>query len=342
MLKEYIRRPGEVAASQVVTHADAASEEREAIDQSNLMTETVPKLKNSDVLKNLQKEKLSHLTTKEQNEMMELVFQFVGLFPVTPTQTDCVFHDFEVGNATPIKQHPYQVNPLKLEIMRQEIVYMLQNNLIEISNSEWSSPCVLVPKPDGTYRFCTDFRRVNKVTRCDSYPIPRVDDCIDRIENVNYVTKFDLLKGYWQVPLTARAKEVSAFVMPDGLYQYKVMPFGMKNAPATFQRLINGVLSGLDGCEAYIDDVVVYSNTWEQHLLQIRSLMYRLTEAKLTVKLVKSEFGHVHLIFLSHVVGQGQIKPVATKVEAIVNFPVPTNEKVYGFSRNDRILPKIL
>ena len=168
---------------------------------------------------------------------------------------------------------------------------------------------------------------VNKVTRCDSYPIPRVDDCIDRIGNAKYVTKFDLLKGYWQVPLTARAKEVSAFVTPDGLYQYKVMPFGMKNAPATFQRLINGVLSGLDGCEAYIDDVVVYSNIWEQHLLQIRSLMYRLTEAKLTVNLVKTEFGHAHLIFLGHVVAQGQIKPVAAKVEAIVDFPVPANKR---------------
>ena len=214
------------------------------------MTETVPKLKNSDVLKNLQKEKLSHLTTKEQDEMMELVFQFVGLFPDTPTRTDRVFHDVEVGNATPIKQHPYRVNPLKLVVMRQKIAYMLQNDLIEISNSEWSSPCVLIPKPDGTYRFCTDFRRGNKVTRCDSYPIPCVDNCIDRIGNANYVTKFDLLKGYWQVPLTARAKEVSAFITPDGLYQYKVMPFGMKNAPATFQRLINEVLPGPDGCEA--------------------------------------------------------------------------------------------
>ena len=329
MLKEYIRHPGEVVANQVVTYIDAASEEREAIDQSNEMTETVPKLKNSDVLKNLQKEKLSHLTTKEQDEMMELVFQFVGLFPDIPTRTDRVFHDVEVGNAAPIKQHPYQVNPLKLEVMRQEIAYMLQNDLIEISNSEWSSLCVLIPKPDGTYCFCTDFRRVNKVTRCDSYPIPRVDDCIDRIGNANYVTKFDLLKRYWQVPLTARAKEVSAFVTPDGLYQYKVMPFGMKNAPATFQRLINGVLSGLDGCEAYIDDVVVYSNTWEQHLLQIWSLMYRLTEAKLTVNLVKTEFGHAHLIFLGHVVGQGQIKPVAAKVEAIVDFPVPANKRDY-------------
>ena len=96
------------------------------------------------------------------------------------------------------------------------------------------------------HRFYTDFHRVNKVTRCNSYPILRVDDSIDRIGNAKYVTKFDLLKVYWQVHLTARAKESSAFVMPDGLYQYKVMSFGMKNALETFQCLINGVLSGLD------------------------------------------------------------------------------------------------
>ena len=138
---------------------------------------------------------------------------------------------------------------------------MLQNDLIETSNSERSSPCVLVLKPNGTFHFCINFCRVNKVTRCNSYPIPHVNDCIDRIGNAKYVTKFDLLKGNWQVPLTAEAKEVSVFVTPDGLYQYKVMPFGMKNALATFQCRINGVLSGLNGCEAYINDVVVCSNT---------------------------------------------------------------------------------
>ena len=195
------------------------------------------------------------------------------LFPDTPSRTDQVLHDVDVGSATPIKQHPYRVNPLKLEIMRKEVAYMLENDLIEASSSEWSSPCVLVPKPDGTYRFCTDFRQVNKVTKSDSYPIPRVDDCVDRVGNAKFVSKLDLLKGYWQVPLTTRAKEISAFATPDGLYQYKVMPFGMKNAPATFQRLINTVISGLEGCSAYIDDVVVYSDTWEEHLKHLYTVI---------------------------------------------------------------------
>ena len=203
---------------------------------------------------------------------------------------------------------------------------MLENDLIEASSSEWSSPCVLVPKPDGTYRFCTDFRQVNKVTKSDSYPIPRVDDCVDRVGDAKFVSKLDLLKGYWQVPLTTRAKEISAFATPDGLYQYKVMPFGMKNAPATFQRLINTVISGLEGCSAYIDDVVVYSDTWERHLEHVHSLLLRLIEAKLTVNLGKSEFGCAHIVFLGHMVGQGQVRPINAKVEAVTNFPIPTNK----------------
>ena len=133
----------------------------------------------------------------------------------------------------------------------------MENDFIEPSKSNWSSPCILVPKPDGTYRMCTDYRKVNNVTKSDTFPIPRMDDCIDRIGRAKYVTKFHLLKGFWQAPLTDRAKEISAFVTPDGLFQYKVAAFGMKNSPATFQRLINDVIAGLDGCEAYIDDIII-------------------------------------------------------------------------------------
>ena len=149
--------------------------------------------------------------------------------------------------------------------MRKEVEYMFANDISESSKSQWSSPCVLVPKSDGSYRFCTDFRKVNMITKTDSYPIPRAEDCIDKIGSAEYVSKFDLLKGYWQVLLTPLSKEVTAFVTPTGFYQYKVMPFGLKNAPATFQRMIHQVLAGLEGCEGYIDDIVIFSVTWEQH-----------------------------------------------------------------------------
>ena len=126
--------------------------------------------------------------------------------------------------------------------MEKEIQYMLEHKIIEPSTSNWSSPCILVPKKDGSYRFCTDFRKVNSVTKTDCFPIPRISDCIDRIGKAKYVSKFDMLKGYYQIPLTQRAKEISAFVTPSGLYQYNVTPFGMKNVPATFQRMINNLM----------------------------------------------------------------------------------------------------
>ena len=141
------------------------------------------------------------------------------------------------------------------------------------------------------------------------------------------MTKIDLLKGFYQVPLTERAKELSAFVTPSGLYQYKVMAFSMKNSPATFQRLINSITSGHDGYDAYIDDAIIYSDTWEEHLSTIRQFYDRLSEAKLTINLSKSEFACATVTFLGHVVGQGQIKPVDSKVCAFNYFPRPENKK---------------
>ena len=182
--------------------------------------------------------KLSHLFTEERNDVAELVQEFAHLFPDTPKRTKLVMHDVDVGNVSPYKQHPYRVNPQKLLHLQKEIEYMLENKLIEPSNSEWSSPCILVPKPDGSW-ICIDFCKLNTITKSDSFPIPRIDDCIDKIGHAKSVSKLDLLKSFWQIPLKERAKKLSVFVTPKGLYQYKVVPFRMKNVPATFQWLNN-------------------------------------------------------------------------------------------------------
>ena len=205
-----------------------------------------------------------------------------------------ILHDVDIDDSMPIKQHPCRMSPVKKESLKDEIQYLLENDFIEPSNSDWSSPCILVPKPDGAYRLCTDYRKVNGVTKTDSFPIPRIDDCIDKIGKAKYVAKFDLLKGFWQIPLTDNAKEVSAFVTPDGLFRYKVMPLGMKNFQTTFQRLINSLIYGMDGIGADIDDVIIYSDFWEKHIGTIKEFFDRLTKYRLTVNLVKSEFVMVH------------------------------------------------
>lgn len=162
--------------------------------------------------------------------------------------------------------------------MRSGIEYML-NHDIQPCQSEWSSPCDLVPKPDVRVRFCTDNRKVNAGTKTDSFPIPRIDDCIDKIGQAKYVTKCDLLKDYWEVPLTDRACQISVFVTPDGFYEYKVIPFVMKNAPATLTRLRNKIVHHLD-VEAYVD-LIVHSNTWEEHINRLDNLFNCPSQANL-------------------------------------------------------------
>ncbi len=124
----------------------------------------------------------------------------------------------------------------------------MENGLAVPSSSAWSSPCLLVPKPDGSHRFCTDYRKVNAITKPDSFPLPLMEDCVDNVGLARFVTKLDLLKGYWQVPLTERAAEISAFVTPNNFFNYTVMAFGLRNAPATFQRLMNTILGDVANC----------------------------------------------------------------------------------------------
>ncbi len=236
-------------------------------------------------------------------------------------------HDIDVGDHPPVKQNAYRVNPVKRELMEKETQYLVENGLAVPSCSPWCSPCLLVPKPDGTSRFCTDYRKVNKLTKSDSYPLPRMEDCIDRIGNAKFVTKLDLLKGYWQVPLTERASEISAFATPDAFLQYKVLAFGLKNAPATFQRLMNQVLAKVKNCEAYLDDVVCYSDTWSSHLQTLEEVFSRFQAINLTLNLAKCEFCHATVKYLGKEVGHGTVRPLEAKVQAIVEFPVPKSKR---------------
>ncbi len=188
------------------------------LEEDDLMSKDVPvsstRLKNSAIMRDLQRF-LSHLTNEQSKTLTGLLHTFPTLFSDVPGRTTVCVHDIDVGDAAPIKQHPYRVNPRKREIMQSEVEYMLRHGLAEPSQSPWSSPCLLVPKPDNTFRFCTDYRKVNHVTKPDSFPLPRMEDCVDRVGLAKYVTTLDLLKGYWQVPLSQRASEISAFVIPD-------------------------------------------------------------------------------------------------------------------------------
>uniref|UniRef100_A0A1A8HXS3 Gypsy retrotransposon integrase-like protein 1 n=1 Tax=Nothobranchius kuhntae TaxID=321403 RepID=A0A1A8HXS3_NOTKU len=285
-----------------------------------------PRLTNSAALSKLD-EKLSHLDSGQRGDLYVLINSHLSLFSDIPTRTTACYHDVVLTEPTPIKQHPYRVSPDKRALMKQETDYLIRNGLAIPSCSPWSSPCLIERKPDGSPRFITDYRKVNVVTVSDSYPLPRVDDCIDRVGMSTFVTKIDLLKGYWQVPLTDAASEISAFVTPDAFLQYTVMPFGMKNAPATFQRLINTVTAGLDCCSAYLDDLVVHTTSWEDHMKTLTELFDRLAAARLTVNLAKCEFVRATVSYLGKEVGHGFVRMLSDKVKSVSEFPVPRTRR---------------
>lgn len=319
MLKTYYERENTEESRPVTMCTSAPSSEE-------LLHVNVPKVSNSEILKDLDRY-LAHLDEEKLEPTKKLIIESKRIFSDHPMRTTWIEHDVEVQNHRPIKQSPYRENPMKKEKIRKELQYMIDQDIIEESHSEWSSPCLIVPKPDGSSRFCTDYRKVNSVTTADSYPLPRIDDCVELVGQSKFISKFDLLKGYYQVPLTKQAKKISAFTTCDGLWQYKVMPFGMRNAAATFQRLANKVVDGLEGCTVYVDDIIVYSNTWPEHINRLGKLFKRLEEANLTVSMAKSEIGKESLNYLGFNIGNSQIKPVVAKLKNLLDFPAPTNKK---------------
>lgn len=172
-----------------------------------------------------------------------------------------VEHVIRLKDGRPIRQPTYYVPQQLVENLKQEVEEMLRCGVIEPSSSEWCSSVVIVFKKDGSLRICIDFRRLNAISEFDAYPMPRVDELLEKVGAAKYITTLDLCKGYWQVPLEVSSRQYTAFRTPAGLFQFTVMPFGLHGAPATFQRLMDKVLQGCDHCSAaYLDDVVIYSS----------------------------------------------------------------------------------
>eukprot|EP00063_Salmo_salar_P014535 XP_013989370.1 PREDICTED: uncharacterized protein LOC106566074 [Salmo salar] len=184
------------------------------------------------------------------------------------------------------------------------------------THSEWSSPIVLVPKPDGTISFCNDFRGLNEVSKFDAYPVPQVDELIDRFGMARYVSTLDLMKGYWQVSLAAASREKTAFSTPGGggLYHYRVLPFGLHGAPATFQRLMDRVLRPhSEYAAAYLGDIIVHSDSWESHLCRLQVVVDALRDAGLTANPHKCKLGYAEMEYLGYQIGRGNVKPQEKK-----------------------------
>ena len=270
--------------------------------------------------------------TEQLRQLHDLHKDFADVIRNTPGRTNLAVHSIET-NGPPTRLPPYRLPYCYRDSVKEELEEMLKHGVIERSNSPWASPMVLVKKKDGSLRVCVDFRRLNGVTRQDAYPMPRIDELIDRLGRAKVITTLDLSKGYWQVPVAAEDRAKTAFSSPYGLFQFTVMPFGLQGAPATFQRMMDELLRGTEGYSAaYLDDIVIYSDNWKDHMKHLKEVFRRLRKAALTVKLDKCQFGMDQCIYLGHMVGNGTVRPENSKLEALKEFPIPrTKTAVRGF-----------
>ena len=202
---------------------------------------------------------------------------------------------------------------------------MLDRGVVQPSRSPWASPVVLVEKKDGTLRFCVDYRQLNAATKIEVFPLPRIDDSLDLLSKSKFFSTLDLATGFWQVQMEPSSREKTAFITHSGLYEFTVMPFGLVNAPSTFQRLMESVLAGLTGerCIVYIDDIVVPGATFEQHLTNLREVFTCLRSANLKLKPKKCNLAGREVEYLGYVVSADGLSTDPKKVESVRAFPVP-------------------
>lgn len=268
--------------------------------------------------------KTKEMTPEHLCDLRGLLEQFRDIFSNRPGRTTEVTHDIELTSDQPIKAKSYRQSPRQRDLMKTEIDRMLKLGVIEPGESDYTSPLIMVEVPGKDPRPCIDYRRLNAVTRDQTYPIPNIEERIEIVSSARYISTLDLVRGYWQVPLTARASRYAAFVSPFGTFRPLMLSFGLKNAPFCFSSLMDRVLQGLgEFALPYLDDIAVFSNSWEDHLAHLRAVFVRLREANLTVKAEKCQLGGAEVTYLGHVVGNGSRRPSDIKIEAVANYPRP-------------------
>lgn len=242
-------------------------------------------------------------------------------------RTDKIVMNIDTGDTKPFKKKQYSMSPYMLKILNAELDEMLKLGVVEESKSPWCSPVLLVRKSNGEYRFCFDGRGLNEVTKHDSYPLPRIDGILNRLRDSNYISSIDLRHSFWQIPLDERSKEKTAFCVPGrGLFNFCVMPFGLTNSAQTQQRLVDALFGPRyePRIFAYLDDIIVTSSTFEEHLRLLAEVKQILQEANLTINLEKCKFFRTSLKFLGFIVSSNGLHTDPEKVSTMLNYPRPT------------------
>lgn len=265
------------------------------------------------------------MNAEQRGELGKIIHLYKGLDKKLG-RTHLTSHHIDTADAPPVKQRHYPLSPAMLKKVNVVLDQMLADDVVEPSESPWSSPTVIVSKASGEIRLCFDGRAVNKVTKKDAYPLPFISRILDKLRDAKYISSIDLRSAFWQIPLTESSKEKTAFTVPGrGLFQYKVMPFGLCNAPQTLQRLMDRLFGPEfdDSIFAYLDDIVIVNRDFESHLECLRKVLEKLQMANLSINLEKCQFCRPELEYLGYIVDQFGLRTDPKKVEAIMQYPQP-------------------
>ena len=274
-------------------------------------------------LQTLYQQSAQHCDSHQRTQLAALLHKYSDVFSAHDSdvgRTHLASHSIPLLPGTgPVKQPPRRLGIEKDAEVERQVKELVAKAMVEPADSAWSSPVVLVKKRDSTWRLCIDYRAVNSVTRQDAYPLPRIDDSLDALSGSVYFSTLDLVSGYWQVPLDENAQEKSAFVTRGGLWKWKVLPFGLTSAPATFERLMERVLHGLQWSSLllYLDDVIIFSPDFSTHLQWLEVVLQRLQSAQLKLKPSKCALLQTEVKYLGHVVSKDGISTDPEKVAAV-------------------------
>ena len=333
---------GQAIGIEVVDHTlqsttlSTESEMKQQIPESlNVFSVTVPPNISNERVKWRQQQmgnllNSAKLSEKDQQLFEQLLSEYHDVFSLEEDdrgETSMVEFEIDTGAELPRKQAARRIPYAARQEVAEQLERMQRIGVIKPSKSPWSSQVVLVRKRDGTLRFCVDYRTLNSLTKPDVFPLPRISDLLDQLGKSKYYTTLDLASGYWQIRVHADSQEKTAFVTHQGLFEFQVMPFGVMNAPAVFQRLMQRVLSGLQFASVYLDDVIVYSETLEEHVNHLKAIFERLRKANLKLKPEKCKFVCDEVEYLGHIITSAGLKPNERNLIAVREFPVPTNLK---------------
>lgn len=279
-----------------------------------------------------------HLNSFEKDFVHNICSSYSDIFHLEGESLSCtnaVKHKIVLKKDTaPIHKKPYRLPQIHKDVIKEESRRMLKEGIIRNSNSEWNSPLLVVPKHDNEglikkWRVVTDFRKINEVTVGDAFPLPNITEILDQLGNSKYFSKLDLSQGFYQIPIDEESKKLTAFSTGTQHYEYNRMVMGMKTAPATFQRLMNSVLMGLQGlkCFVYLDDIVIYGRSFEEHNNRLLEVFDRIRNANLKLKPEKCEILRKEVIYLGHIISSEGIKPDPRKIKDVKHFPTPKTVK---------------